>query len=126
MRADENALRWQLQNIAVYAAVTTAAGPNATGQVTALNQRIVQNMSSQSGQQSIENIQAELSGAQNAIKAAQERQTQTKSMVETMLDQIEGVTNEEVATKILALQTNLQASYQTTAMLYQLSLVNYV
>jgi flagellin-like hook-associated protein FlgL len=115
-----------LQNIAVYAAVTTTAGPNATGQVTALNQRIVQNMSSQSGQQSIENIQAELSGAQNAIKAAQERQTQTKSMVETMLDQIEGVSNEEVATKILALQTNLQASYQTTAMLYQLSLVNYV
>jgi flagellin-like hook-associated protein FlgL len=126
MRANEEGLRWQLQNIAVYAAVTTAAGPDATNQIVALNTRIVQNMSTQSGQQSIENIQAELSGAQNAIAAAKERQTQTKSMVETLLDQIEGVTNEEVATKILALQTNLQASYQTTAMLYQLSLVNYV
>lgn len=125
-RANEEGLRWQLQNIAVYAAITTAAGPDATGQVVALNTRIVQNMSTQSGQQSIENIQAELAGAQNAIKAAEDRQIQTKSMVATMLDQIEGVTNEEVATKILALQTNLQASYQTTAMLYQLSLVNYV
>ncbi len=126
MRANEEGLRWQLQNIAVYAAVTTTAGANATGQVVALNTRMVQNLSTQSGQQSIENIQAELAGAQNAIKSAEDRQTQTKSMVATMLDQVEGVTNEEVATKILALQTNLQASYQTTAMLYQLSLVNYV
>ena len=31
-----------------------------------------------------------------------------------------------VATKILALQTNLQAAYQTTSMLYQTSLVKFL
>jgi hypothetical protein len=43
-----------------------------------------------------------------------------------MLQQIEGVSQEQVAAEILALQTRLQASLQTTARLYQTSLVNYL
>jgi flagellar hook-associated protein 3 FlgL len=43
-----------------------------------------------------------------------------------MLQEIEGVSNEDVAAQILALQTRLQASLQTTALLYQTSLVNYL
>jgi flagellar hook-associated protein 3 FlgL len=43
-----------------------------------------------------------------------------------MLEDIEGVKTEEVATQILALQTRLQASLQTTAILFQTSLVNYI
>ncbi len=43
-----------------------------------------------------------------------------------MLEQIEGVSNEEVAAQILALQTRLQASLQTTSLLFQISLVNYL
>ena len=39
---------------------------------------------------------------------------------------IEGINQDEVATKILALQTNLQASYQTTSMLYQTTLTKYL
>lgn len=126
-RANEQALRWQLQNVAVYAAVTTSTtDPNATAQVTALNQRVAKNLATQSGQQSIEEMQADLAGAQSAMKAAGDRQTQMKSTAGAMLDSIEGVNDEEVITKILALQTNLQASYQTTAMLYQTTLLNYL
>ena len=43
-----------------------------------------------------------------------------------MLDSIEGVSTEEIATKILALQTSLQASYQTTSMLFQTNLLKYI
>ncbi len=126
-RADEQAFVHQLQNIAVYAAVTTNAGnPNASGQSTALSQRISANLAQQAGQQSIQDIQAEFAGAQTAIKATTDRQTQLKSMAQTMLDSIEGVSTDEVATKILALQTTLQASYQTTAMLYQTTLSKYL
>ena len=64
--------------------------------------------------------------AQASIKSATDRQNQSKSIAQTMLDQIEGINNDEVATKILALQTALQASYQTTSQLYQLSLVKYL
>ena len=126
-RANEQALRYQLQNIAVYSAVTTNANnPNSKAQVNALQQRISANLAPQTGQQSIQDMQAEFAGAQNAIKASTDRQTQLKGMAQTMLDQIEGINQDEVATKILALQTSLQASYQTTSMLYQTTLTKYL
>jgi len=126
-RANEQALRYQLQNIAVYSAVTTnSSNPNSKAQVNALQQRISANLAPQTGQQSIQDMQAEFAGAQNAIKASTDRQTQLKGMAQTMLDQIEGINQDEVATKILALQTSLQASYQTTSMLYQTTLTKYL
>lgn len=126
-RANEQALRWQLQNIAAYAAVTTLpSNPNASAQITALNERVAANLSPQQGQQTIQDMTADFAGAQSAMKAASDRQTQTKSMMQTMLDSIEGVSNDEVTTQILTLQTNLQASYQTTAMLFQTSLLKYI
>ncbi len=126
-RANEQALRYQLQNIAVYSAVTTnASNPNSKAQINALQQRISANLAPQTGQQSIQDMQAEFAGAQNAIKASGDRQTQLKGMAQTMLDQIEGINQDEVATKVLALQTSLQASYQTTSMLYQTNLTKYL
>ena len=47
-------------------------------------------------------------------------------MAQTMLDQIEGINQDEVATKILALQISLQAAYQTTSMLYQTTLTKFL
>lgn len=126
-RANEEALRYQLQNIAVYSVVTTnAANPNAGAQIAALQQRISSNLAPQTGQQSIEDMQAEFAGTQTAIKAASDRQTQVKGLAQTMLASIEGINQDEVATKILALQTQLQASYQTTSMLYQTTLLKYL
>ena len=57
---------------------------------------------------------------------AKERQQQRKMTLEDLLQGIEQAPQEEVAAQILALQTRLQASLQTTAMLYQLSIVNYL
>jgi flagellin-like hook-associated protein FlgL len=126
-RANEDAFVAQLKNIAVYAAVTTnASNPNANGQLTALNSRIVDNLAVHPGTQSIQDIQADFAGAQSAIATAKDRQTQTGSIAQSMLDSIQGINDNEVATKILALQTALQASYQTTASLYQMSLVKFL
>jgi flagellin-like hook-associated protein FlgL len=126
-RADEQAFRNQLQTLAVYAAVTTSSSnPNANEQVTALNQRITANLATIPGAQTIQGVQADFAGAQAAVKAATDRQTQTSNLAQTMLDSIEGINDNEVATKILALQTSLQASYQTTAQLYQTSLLKYL
>jgi flagellar hook-associated protein 3 FlgL len=126
-RANEEALRYQLQNIAVYAAVTTStSNPNAGAQVNALQQRISANLAPQTGQQQIQDMQAEFAGVQTAVKSATDRQTQLKGMAQTMLDSIEGINQDEVATKILALQTALQASYQTASMLYQTTLTKFL
>src|SRR5262245_42945396 len=126
-RANEQALRYQLQNLAVYSAVTAdVSNPDPKRQISARQERISANLAPQTGQQSIPDMQAEFAGAQTAIKASTERQTQLKAMAQTMLDQIEGINQDEVATKILALQTSLQASYQTTSMLYQTTLTKFL
>ena len=126
-RANEQALRWQLQNIAAYCAVTTTANNlNATAQVSALSERVAANLAPQQGQQSIEDMEADFAGAQTAMKSASDRMTQTKTMTQTMLDSLEGVNNDQVASEVMQLQTNLQASYQTTSMLFQTSLLKFM
>ena len=57
---------------------------------------------------------------------ATSRHQQTSATLQDYLQQITGVSNEEVGSQILALQTRMQASMQTTAMLFQTSLVNYL
>lgn len=126
-RANEDAFVTQLKNVAVYAAVTTNANsPNANGQLLALNSRIITNLSDHPGQQSIENIQSDFANAQVAVKNAQDRQKQIGATAQSMLDSIQGINDDEVAAKIMALQTSLQASYQTTSSLYQMSLLKFL
>src|SRR5215813_13369528 len=127
MRANEQGLRWILQNIASLAAVTySQTDPNAQARANALNARVNTNLNVPPGIQTVEAIVTELSGAQGALGTATERHTQTNNTITDLLGQIEGVPTEQVGAEILAMQTRLQASLQTTAMLYKLSLVNYV
>lgn len=126
-RANEQAFRSELQSVAVFAAVTTGVtDPNASNQLNALNQRIAQNLADQPGTQSIEDVTADFAGARASIAAVAQRHTQAKSIAQSFLDEIQGINKDEVATKILALQTSLQASYQTTSTLFQLSLVKFL
>jgi len=126
-RASEGAIRSTIENIAVYAAMTfSPTDANAQERFTAMSQRIGSALAETNGQQSLQDIQAELSFAQTTMVDAKERQQQRKLMLEDLLQGIEQAPQEEVAAQILALQTRLQASLQTTAMLYQMSIVQYL
>jgi flagellar hook-associated protein 3 FlgL len=126
-QANEQAIRQQLQSIAVYAAVTfPPSNTNSTAAVAALSERTAANLTPQTGQQTISDIQTDFAAAQNAMKDAQARQTQTQSALQNLVDQTEGISQDQVASQILALQNSLQASYQTTAMLAQLSLTKFL
>lgn len=127
VRGNEQAIRSTVENIAVYAATTfSASDPNAADRYTALNQRLSAALDNPPGQQKIEDIQSELTYAQTTMQSASDRQQQRQSTLQGMLEGIEGISQEQVASQILALQTRLQASLQTTAMLYQISIVNYL
>jgi len=127
VRGNEQAIRSTVENIAVYAATTfSASDPNAADRYTALNQRLGAALDNPPGQQRIEDIRSELTHAQTTMQSASDRQQQRKSTLQGMLEGIEGVSQEQVAAQILALETRLQASLQTTAMLYQISIVNYL
>lgn len=125
-RANEAAIRNLVQNVATLAAVQiSSTNPNAAGLSAALNQRLTSNLNSTSGQ-TITDIESDLASAQNAASNAKTRHQQTSATLNDYLQQITGISNEEVGTELLTLQTRMQASMQTTAMLFQTSLVNYL
>jgi hypothetical protein len=126
-QANEQAIRQVLQSVAVYAASTTSpTGANSGAEVSALSQRIAANLTPQAGQQTISDIQTDFANAQTTMKDTQARQTQSQNALQTLIDQTEGISQDQVASQILQLQTSLQASYQTTSMLSQLSLVKFL
>lgn len=126
-QANEQAIRQMVQQIAVYAAVTASpTGANSAGQIAALSERIAANLTPQAGQQTISDIQTDFATAQTTMKAAQARQTQTQTALQNLVSNTEGISQDQVASEILQLQNNLQASYQTTAMLSQLTLTKYL
>jgi flagellin-like hook-associated protein FlgL len=71
-------------------------------------------------------ITVELGLAQSTTGSIAERHTAHSAQLGNMLEQIEAAPTETIAMEILALKTRLEASYQTTALLSQLSLVNYM
>lgn len=75
---------------------------------------------------SIEQIGLELGVVRATTGGAAERNTAASGQLETLLSQVETVSMEETVMQLLALKTRLEASYQTTATVAGLSLVNYL
>ena len=126
-RANEDAIRTLVQNVATAAAVTIApTDPNASALTVAMTKRLGGNLGGLPGVQTIQDIETDLATAQTSLTAAKNRHQQTSATLNDFLQQITGVSNEAVSAQILTLQTRMQASMQTTAMLFQTSLVNYL
>jgi flagellar hook-associated protein 3 FlgL len=128
IQANEEGIRSQMQAVAVFAAFSASAtNPSAQAQVAALSTSVGTALSSAApGQQTMQDIQSDLANAQSTIQSTTALQTQTQTSLQDMVSQIETVSPDQVASEILSLQTQLQASYQTTSMLSQLSLVKFL
>ena len=126
-RANETGIRTLVQNVATLAAVTLSpTDPNQANFTSALGQRIGAGLGGAPGQQTVTDIEAELAGLQSAMAEVKSQHQQTAATLNGMVQQISGVSNEQVGAELLTLQTRMQASMQTTAMLYQMSLVNFL
>jgi flagellin-like hook-associated protein FlgL len=129
VRANEQGLRTMIENVAVFAATSfSPTDPNSSAAYNAFARRVggAMNVQAGGGVQTTQNIETELANAQTAIQTATTQQSQTQATLQNFIQGITGVSNEQVASEILTLQTQLQASLQTTAMLSKLSLVNYI
>jgi flagellin-like hook-associated protein FlgL len=129
LQANEQGLRSVIESVAVFAATNfSPSNPNSSAAYSALGQRVslALNVQPGTGTQTTQNIETELANAQSSIKAATTQQTQTQATLQDFVQSITGVSNETVASELLTVQTELQASLQTTAMLTKLSLVNYI
>lgn len=127
LRANEEGIRHMVQQIAVVAAMEySITDTNGSERALEFSDRMIPALNVPQGTQKIDNVLADLGSAGASMKAAKERHAQTNATLADMLDGIEGISNEQVATEMLTLNTRLQASLQTTAMLYQTSLVNFL
>jgi len=126
-QANEEGIRWIVQNIAALAASTySTSDTNAAAKYAALGQSVYAGLAVPGDVQKVTDIEASLAGAQLTLQSTQDRHQQTSNTLKDMLQAIQGVDQNEVGAQILSLQTTLSASLSTTARLSQLSLVNYL
>ncbi|MEM7565766.1 MAG: hypothetical protein AAF321_00880 [Pseudomonadota bacterium] len=69
-------------------------------------------------------MQADFASVQVAVDEARQRHRFRDVLAEDMIDRVESADDNLVATQLLALQTQLQMSFQTTSILSRLSLAN--
>lgn len=126
-RASEEAFRVGLAQFAIMSIENFPAGDaNSQARYEAMTARVSEKLGFGGSTQKPAEIITELGSAQSALASAKARHQSTKDYLTTTLAGVENVTTEEVATQILSLQTQLQASYQVTSMLSKLSLTNYL
>lgn len=77
-------------------------------------------------QSGIVDIATEISIAFRTVQDTDNRHTQMKSTYNTTIDEIEGVDKELLAVEILQLQTNLEASYRASSIVFNLNLADYL
>jgi flagellar hook-associated protein 3 FlgL len=127
MRANEQALTTLVANVAVLAATTySATDPNAQANYQALSQDVATNLDGPPGTQTVSDIEADLANVQTTVSNAGTLTTQTQTTLQDMLQNIDGVNQNQIGEDILTLQNSLSASMSVTARLAQLSLVNYL
>ncbi|MEZ5839023.1 MAG: flagellar biosynthesis protein FlgL [Hyphomicrobiales bacterium] len=126
-RANELALRNTFQNLAVVATQTfSSTNGDAIAEYDAMATRLRTNLDDPSGAASPKSVSVDIAAAQRAMAAADDRHTTTTNYMDDLIDGIEGVDTEDLAAKILTVQTRLEATYSVTSMLSQLSLTNYL
>jgi flagellin-like hook-associated protein FlgL len=127
IRGNEEALRDVVKNFAVLAAVSfSGTDTNAKDRYSALASRVGDSLAPSTTKQQIAAIQTQIAGANLAANAAKTRIDNKKPILQGVLDGIENADPNETGVKLLALQTQLQASLQTTSLLSKLTLVNYM
>ena len=78
------------------------------------------------GTTSIADLHVEVVGISESVESARQRHVASEGVLTKAVEDIEGINLEEVAAQILTLQTRLQASYQTTSILSQLTLTSFL
>jgi flagellar hook-associated protein 3 FlgL len=126
-RANEQGIRVIVQNMAVFAAMTfSPADADGRDRYMALAGRVGSALFQPADQQRIDTIQTEIAGANVAAGAAKERLAERKTMLLGLIDEIERVSPEEVGFLMLTLNTRMQATMQTTAMLSRFTLLDFM
>ncbi len=127
-RANEDGIREVVQSIAAFV-VADFSGESEEDHAfySAMAERSRSPLQNAEGKTSgIQKIQMEMATTHLAVQRVDDRHTTTANSLQTSVDEIEGIDANEIAAQVLQLQNMMDLSYQTTSILYQLSLANYL
>lgn len=129
VQANEEGLVRLVQTLAAMSVTTYPNNdPTSPGRFDAMAERQIERLSESHSNSagSIGSISVELALAKTTMDYSKERQSTYSAHLQGMLSDIETIPPEEVSMEILALKTRLEASYETTSLVAQLSLVHYL
>jgi len=126
-RANEESFRKIIQNLSLLSAETfSVADPNDQARYSELRNRVSSALSFNPPSQSVLQIIAEFGQKQGVLGNVQERHAASRNTTGEILGDIENADSFEVSAQILQLQTRLQASFEISARLSQLSLLQFL
>lgn len=126
-RANEDALRTTIREMAVFAShVFDVDDPAAADRYTEIAVRSRQALDDPSGGNLPRSIALEVGTSSTLMEATRERHRATNGIFNDILAGTDGITEEEVAAKLLNIKTRLETTYTVTSILSDLSLVNYM
>jgi flagellin-like hook-associated protein FlgL len=129
VQANESGIVGLVRTLAANAVmVYSNSDSTSTGRFDAMASRQIDRLaeSNNNNAGAISSITVELGLARTTMNHVGEWQDTHSAQLQTMLAGIENIPSEEVAMEILALKTRLEASFETTSLVAQLSLVNYL
>jgi flagellin-like hook-associated protein FlgL len=127
-RANEEPFAWGLAHMAALAVESfDANNANDEGRFNALRLKSANGLAYKDGSaRTVQSLRAEFVGLQSAYASAQERHIATRQIAEDALTGVTQTNQEEIAVKLLQLQTQLQVSYEATAIISRLNLAQYL
>lgn len=126
-RANEDALRTTVREMAVFSShIFDVDDPSSADRYTQIAVRSREALDDPSGGNLPRSIALEVGTASTLMEATRERHRATNAIFSDILDKTDGVTEEEVAAKLLNIKTRLETTYTVTSILSDLSLVNYM
>ncbi|MBV5265302.1 flagellin [Pinisolibacter aquiterrae] len=127
VRANEGAFTSQIKQLAVLSTIDVSGGTDTDQALFAsVVERTKGPLEATTGSDSLQSVAAEIAGAQSTAKSANTRMTVANNTYQAAVDGALGIDETEVAVKMTTLQTQIEASYKASAILYKLTLTNYL
>lgn len=127
VRANEDAFTSQIKQLAVLSAADVSGGTDTDKALyAAVIDRTKGSLENTTGNDSLQSVAAEIAGAQSTAKSASSRMTVASNTYQSAVDTAMNADSTEVAVKLTTLQTQIQASYKASSILYKLTLADYL
>ena len=127
VRANEDAFTSQIKQLAVLSTIDVSSGSDTDEALySAVVDRTKGELEATTGNDSLQSVAAEIAGARTTAQSASDRMTVANTTYQTAVDSAMNVDDTELAVKLTSLQTQIEASYKASSILYKLTLSDYL